>query len=219
MNKELIVHYNPKSYSTESIKMVRTSIEHFKTSKSSSILITSSVPGEGKSFISSNLAIAFAQLNKKVILIDCDLRKGRVHKIFDVDNLLGMSNLLVTNEVGKIEDFIIHTEYDKLDIIPRGKVPYNPSELLTYKISDIIIEDLKNKYDVVIVDGTPVIGLSDSIILSKKVDMTVLVSAINTTTTDMLISAKKSLESVECNLIGIVANKAPKNKSRYYEYK
>lgn len=219
MNKELIVHVNPKSYATEAIKMIRTSVEHSKYDKKASILITSSVPGEGKSFISSNLALSFAQLNKKVILIDCDLRKGRIHNVFKVSNVHGMSDLLTSNEVGKINDFIIKTQYDKLDIIPRGKVPINPSELLTYKVSDIIIDELKGKYDYVIVDGTPLVGLSDSVILSKKVDMTILVSSIDISTTDSLATAKKSLSNANANIIGVVANKVPMNKSKYYEYK
>ncbi len=219
MNKELVVIIDPKGQASEAIKMIRTNIEHCKSNKNSkTLLITSSLPGEGKSFISSNLGVAYAQLNKKVILIDCDLRKGRLHTIFNIDNLKGLSDILKSNEVGKVEDFIVKTETKNLSIIPRGKVPFNPSELLTYKTIDVMLEVLKKEYDVIILDGTPLNGLSDSVILSKKVDMTALVTSIGVSTTETLSVAKKSLSSVDANVIGVIANRVVKDKSSYYKY-
>ncbi len=219
MNKELIVKLNPKTYASEAIKMIRTNLEYInKTETTKAILITSSLPGEGKSFISSNLATSLAQLNKKVIIIDCDLRKGRLHKIFTFNNKKGMSELLKENELDLIDDYITSTNIDNLDIITRGSIPFNPAELLTYKSLDIVIELLKERYDYIIIDGTPILGLSDSISLAKKVDMTALVSAIGVSTNYSLLNAKKALESVKANVIGVIANKVPRTKERFYKY-
>ncbi len=219
MNKEIIVESNPKSVISEAIRMIRTNIEFSAKGKhAKTVLVTSSLSGEGKSFISTNLAAAFSQMNKKVIIIDADLRRGRLHKIFNLENKKGLSTILKNNEVSNIDDYIINTGIKSLDVLVRGEIPINPSELLTYKCIDILIETLKEKYDYIIFDGVPTTGLSDSLIMAKKVDMTLIVSALNIATKELLKNTKKSLESVNANIIGVVVNKVPRQGNGYYKY-
>ncbi len=217
MNKELIVERNPKSSVAEAIRIIRTNIEFSSVDKKiKTIFITSSVPGEGKSFISSNLAVAFAGNRKKVLLIDCDLRKGRLHKIFNMDNDKGLSNLLLDNFETEFKNYIRKTEIDNLYLLPKGAIPPNPSELLNSPKTKSLLKVLSEKFDIVIMDGTPTNGLTDALILTKYADKTVIVSAANYTKTTDLDYTKKSLESVGADIAGVIVNKTPDNHSSYY---
>ena len=219
MNKELVVDTFPKSIISEAIRMIRTNIQ-FKSNKleATTIYITSSVPGEGKSFISSNLAIAFAQLGKKTLLIDCDLRRGRIHKLFNISNNFGLSSVLDSDLIFCRDDYVIKSKIANLDVIVRGAVPGNPSELLNHNGITVLIDELKKKYDYIIFDGVPVVGLADSLIMAKKTEMVLLVSACKVCTRDLLKNAVKSLQGVDANIVGIVANKIENTSSKYYKY-
>ena len=178
---DLVVEKKPNALVSESIRTLRTNLQFASVDKEiKSILITSSVPSEGKSFISANLAIAFAQTGKKVLLIDCDLRKGRQHRIFKVDGKEGLSNLLI-NDITNCADFINETKIKNLYLMPRGIVPPNPSELLNSRKNESLIKLLSKHFDLIILDGTPVNGLSDSLILSSYVDRVLLISCLNHT--------------------------------------
>ena len=215
---ELVVEERPNSPTSESIRNLRTNLQFSSIDEElKSILVTSSVPSDGKSFISANLGISFAQAGKKVLIIDCDLRKGRQHNLFKVDGHKGLSNLLI-GDIGTYNDYIIKTEIKNLYIIPRGTLPPNPSELLNSKKNEKLIEILENKFDIVILDGAPITGLSDSLILSSLVDETVLVSSINHTPKTELINAKKSLEKVGAKLAGTVANQVSTKRGSYGGY-
>ena len=217
MKNEIIVDKNPKSSVAEAIRMIRTNIEFSGVDKKvQTILVTSSVPSEGKSFISSNLATAFAQNNNRVLLIDCDMRKGRLHKIFDLDNEKGLSNLLLNKVELEFKNYIKKTSIANLYILPKGIVPPNPSELLNSPKITALLRVLKEKFDYIIMDGTPVNGLTDSIILTKYVDKTIIVAAAGYTKTNELDFTKKSLESVGADIAGIIINKAPDTHSSYY---
>ncbi len=217
MKNEIIVDKNPKSSVAEAVRMIRTNIEFSGVDKKvQTILVTSSVPSEGKSFISSNLATAFAQNNNRVLLIDCDMRKGRLHKIFDLDNEKGLSNLLLNKVELEFKNYIKKTSIANLYILPKGIVPPNPSELLNSPKITALLRVLKEKFDYIIMDGTPVNGLTDSIILTKYVDKTIIVAAAGYTKTNELDFTKKSLESVGADIAGIIINKAPDTHSSYY---
>lgn len=222
MKNELIVHERPKSNVSEDIRTIRTNLQ-FTASKDKSkvILITSSVQGEGKSFISSNLAVAFAQNGEKTLLIDSDLRLGRAHKIFNISNKFGLSNLLVNYEESDIRDYIASTTIKNLYVIPRGIVCPNPSELLNSDTTKKMIEFLKNKFDHIIFDGVPINGLPDSLILANLVDRVVIVSSCNYTKIDELDATKKALQKINAPIAGVIMNKAPQTKrgkySSYYE--
>jgi capsular exopolysaccharide synthesis family protein len=217
MNSEIIVDKNPKSSVAEAIRIIRTNIEFSKIDKDvKTILITSSVPSEGKSFVSANLATAFAQNNSKVLLIDCDMRKGRLHKVFSMKNDKGLSNLLLEDVEEEFKHYIRKTEINNLYLLPKGIVPPNPSELLNSVKTRNLIKTLREKFDYIILDGTPVNGLTDSLILTKYVDKTVIVVSVNYTKTNELELTKKSLLSVGADIAGVIVNRVPDNRSGYY---
>lgn len=217
MKDEIIVDKNPKSSVAEAIRIIRTNLEFSGVDKKvHSILITSSVPGEGKSFISTNLATAFAQNGSKVLLMDCDMRKGRLHKIFEIENDKGLSNLLLENVEVRFNSYIRRTRIENLYLLPKGVVPPNPSELLNSPKTKVLLRTLAEKFDYIILDGTPVNGLTDSLILTKYVDKTVIVTSLNQTKTTELEFTKKSLMSVGADIAGVIVNRTSDIHGSYY---
>ena len=215
---ELLAQKYPKSVVSESIKTLRTNLQFSSVDEDiKTILITSSIPGEGKSFISANLAISFAQTDKKVLIVDCDMRKGRQHRIFKLSNSKGLSNLLI-DDMTNYKDYINKTSVDGVSLITRGTVPPNPSELLNSKKNADLIRILKAKYDVIIYDGVPCNGLPDSIIMSKLVDKVLIVSSDSMTPKSVLESTKKQLESVNAPVAGDVLNNVNRKNSTYGKY-
>ena len=215
---ELLVDKYPKSIVSESIKSLRTNLQFSNVDKGfKTILVTSANAAEGKSFVSSNLAISFAQANKKVLLIDCDLRKGRLHKLFNLPNLNGFSTLL-TDELENYKKYIRKTHIKNLSIIPRGVYPPNPSELLgSQKCKDLIVA-LKSKYDIIIFDGAPCNGVTDSVIMSTNVDETLIVARDARTPKKTLDVTKDSLQKVNAHITGIVLNGVNRKIAKYYSY-
>ncbi len=222
MKEELVIHNKPKSNISEDIRTIRTNLMFTSSDEESQvILVTSSIPGEGKSFISSNLATAFAQTDETTLLIDCDLRLGRIHKIFGVSNDKGFSNLLASQSVVNCADFIKKTPIPNLYVIPRGTVPPNPSELLNSTNTKRVINFLRENFSRIIFDGVPINGLPDSLIMASLVDRVVLVTAVGYTKIDELMEAKKALEKIDANIAGVVVNRVNHTKrgkySNYYE--
>lgn len=215
---ELLAQKYPKSVVSESIKTLRTNLQFSSVDEDiKTILITSSIPGEGKSFISANLAISFAQTDKRVLIVDCDMRKGRQHRIFKLSNSKGLSNLLI-DDMTNYKDYINKTSVDGVHVITRGTVPPNPSELLNSKKNADLLRVLKAKYDVIIYDGVPCNGLPDSIIMSKLVDKVLIVSSDSMTPKSVLESTKKQLESVNAPIAGDVLNNVNRKNSTYGKY-
>ena len=222
MKDELVVFTRPKSHISEDIRNIRTNLQFTSVDEESKVLlITSSIPGEGKSFVSANLAASLAQNGKKVLLIDSDLRLGRVHKIFGSSNLRGFSNLLIEQELDDFPSYIQKTEVENLYVIARGVVPPNPSELLNSSNTKKIIDILKSKFDYILIDSAPVNLLPDSLILATLADRVIIVAAANYTKTDDLAKAKKALEKVDAKIAGVILNRTPQAKrgrySSYYE--
>lgn len=219
MKDELVIHNKPKSNISEDIRTVRTNLQFTASDETKAILVTSSIPGEGKSFISSNLAAAFAQTGESTLLIDCDLRLGRIHKVFGVSNEKGFSNLLVEQNEVDFSNYIKKTPIDELYVIPRGTVPPNPSELLNSNNFKKIVKFLGEKFDHIIFDGVPVNGLPDSLIVAGMVDRVVLVTSAGYTNIDELNDAKKALEKIDAKIAGVVVNRAAStNRGRYSNY-
>ena len=210
---ELIVATNPKSSIAEAIKTIRTNLQFSSVDdKVKSILVTSSFSGEGKSFVTSNLAVAFAQAGTKVLIVDCDLRRGRQHNIFHVENLEGLSNLLIDDVEKKYKHYIKKTRYENIYVLPMGIVPPNPSELLASDKNKQLVEILAKNYDLVIYDGVPVGGLT----MADLVDKIVIVSAYKQTPIELLNNTKKNLEKFSDKIAGVVLNKYPATKDHYY---
>ena len=217
MNNELIVANNPKSGVAEAIKTIRTNLLFSSVDEPvKSILMTSSMSGEGKSFVSANLAVAFAQTGVKVLIVDCDLRRGRQHKIFNIDNEQGLSNLLLDDVDKNYKKYIKKTGYENIYVLPMGIVPPNPSELLASTKNKQLAKILKLKFDIVIYDGVPVGGLTDSIIMADLVDKIVIVSAYKITPVEFLANTNKALEKFKDKIAGVILNKFPSSKDHYY---
>lgn len=215
-HKKFIVEQKPKSIESEAYKTLRTSIQYSSFNKQlKTMLITSSEKEEGKSTVSGNLALSFAQNNKKIILVDCDLRRPSIHKKFKISNLIGLSEVLI----GKISlEETIQRYNDNLDILSSGKIPPNPSEMLSSNAMNNLIETLKEKYDIVILDSAPLQAVTDAQILATKVDGTILVVRAERTKKESIIECKNRLDKVGANIIGTVLNAVENNRGKYYYY-
>jgi len=222
MRKEVIVQKNPKSPTAEVFRTLRTNIQFINSKKDlKTLLITSTLPGEGKSWTSANLAVTFAEAGKKVIIIDADMRKGRQHSIFGVENEYGLSNFLSgIDNTGRVENaditkYIQRTEVPNLYLISKGDTPPNPSELLASDATMSMIADLEKIFDLIIFDGPPSLIVTDALILSRLVDSTIIVVEHNITKKDNLAKVKKDIENVGGKIAGVVINKVPKQGKKY----
>lgn len=217
-NEELIVEKFPKAIVSENIKSLRTNLQFTAIDKDVKIiLVTSTNAGEGKSFVAANLAVSFAQADKRVLLVDCDLRKGRVHRLFKILNKKGLSNLL-TDFLENLETYTNKTNIKGLEVITCGTYPPNPSELLDSKKNKRLMDVLRSKYDIVILDGAPVSGLADSVILAGIADETLIVTRDGGTAKNDLIAVKDALGKVRANIAGLVFNFVNRSKSSKYYY-
>ncbi len=216
MKKELIAYTEPKSIVTESFKAIRTNLLFSAIDqKIKKILITSANPMEGKSFTSINLAITFAQNDQKTLLVDCDLRKGRLHEAFQVENGEGLSNLLIEEKL-ELKKYVKKSEIKNLDILSMGAIPPNPSELLGSNKFLEFLKQAEKEYDMVVFDSTPINKVSDALIIASKVDAVLLVTAHSKTKNTDLQHAIKSINNVGGKLTGIIINKKKISKKAYY---
>ena len=223
MRKELIAQKDPKSPISEVFRTLRTNIQFMNTNKKlKTLLVTSTFPGEGKSWVTSNLAVTFAQAGKRVILIDADMRKGRQYAIFGVSPRPGLSNYLSGIDENEEDDadianYIQKTEVENLLLISAGNIPPNPSELLVSPRMVKLLDELKEVCDIIIIDGTPCELVTDSVILSRIVDSTVIVTAQKETKKDALERVIKNIQNVGGHIAGVVLNKVPVSAKKYTE--
>ena len=217
LSSELILKNNPKSIISEDFRTVRTSLDFSLVGKNNnSLVLTSTVPNEGKSFVSANLAIAFANTGKKVLLVDADMRLGRQHEIFELSNQAGLSNLLVETAGDRLRKYVQKTEIENLSVVTRGVTPPNPAELIDSKQMEKFIATVKSKYDYVIIDSAPVYNLADSLIISKKADRTMIVCRANKTNINHVKDGLKSLQAIDANIAGVILNQIPLEKRTGY---
>lgn len=206
----------------ESYKQLRTNIVFAMSVRNTSVIeISSSYPGEGKSITSANVAIAMAQTGAKVLLIDCDLRKSVQHKIFKVENKLGLSSIL-----GKMVTFedCVHKKVTKnLDLISSGPIPPNPSELIASQNMKNFIEEVQKNYDYVIVDTPPIGVVSDALELSQYTGGLVIVTRQGVTTYEDVKRTLSSAKFLNVNILGLVVNGIEDSKfngyGKYNKYK
>lgn len=221
-SKELIINKNPKSVFSEAIKSIRTNLTFSSIDKPIKVILnTSAEAGDGKSFVSSNLAVAYAQANKKVLIIDCDLRRGRLHEIFEVMNLTsgGYSNLILNyTENIVLDKYVLPTNIKNVDLLTTGPTPPNPVELLGSENNRKLIKVLRKKYDIVILDCPPVLGLSDALILTQFSDANLLTFSIKKTKKENIERAIKTFDTANAKITGVVVNKATMSKNGYYGY-
>ena len=220
MRKELVAHLDPKSPVSETFRTLRTNIQFMNSNRRlRSLLVTSTMPGEGKSWVAANLAVTFAQAGKRVALVDADMRKGRLYSIFGVEPRPGLSNYLSgyyeNQEASNLDKYLKKTDVNNLYLLPAGNIPPNPSELLVRRQMKNLLEQLKNQVDLVIIDGTPSKLVTDSVILSRLVDSTIIVSSHNQTKKDDLERVIKDIKNVGGNIAGVVYNKIPISSKKY----
>lgn len=213
----LITELNPKSPISEGYRMLRTNIEFSTINKKLQIImVTSSMPSEGKSTTCANMAVAFAQANKRVLLIDADLRKPSQHHIFRMSNRSGLTTALF-NQLN-LQDIIQHTNTENLSIIQAGPIPPNPSELLSSEQMAALLKAAREKYDVIIIDTPPIMSVTDAQIVASQSDGAVLVIDSGKIKKEVALKAKASLEHVKARLIGVVLNRINRNESDIYSY-
>lgn len=223
MKSEIIVVENPKSPEAEMFRNLRTNIQFMNADSDKKVmLVTSTIPGEGKSYVSANLAAAFSQLDKKVLIVDTDMRKGRQHALFNVRSRPGLSNYLsgvVDKDFVGVKDnianYIQETDVKNLYLITAGSVPPNPSELLVTRKMKNMIDILKDNFDVIIFDAPPALIVTDALIMARVVDFTLLVSAQNITKVEDLSKAKQAIENVGGKLAGVILNKVQVTSKKY----
>lgn len=208
------VDKEPKSMAAESYRVLRTSLEYLSVDKDiKTIVVTSSEPGEGKSTVSGNLASILAQNNKKVIIIDCDLRKPTIHKRLEISNSVGLTEFIVG--IKGLND-VIQKISDNFFAITSGNIPPNPSEILSSKAMEKLLNDLSISFDYIILDTPPLNLVTDAQVLAGKCDGTILVVKAEATSKDEVTKAYKELKKVNANILGSVLNGIKKSEKYYY---
>lgn len=215
--RHLIAKLNPKSPISEQFRTVRTNLQFSSIDEPlQAILITSPGPGAGKSMTSANLAVVYAQQNKRVLLIDADLRKPTVHYTFRFANLRGLSNVLVGEST--LEGAVETTDVENLEVLTSGPIPPNPSELLGSRRMEEILKNAKQLYDIVIFDTPPMLAVTDAKILSNIVDGTMAVIRSGVTNMDDAERTIDTLKESKAKFLGAVLNDRAKTASSYYSY-
>lgn len=211
-----IVENEPKSIAAESYRTLRTNLQYSSFDKEYKVIVvTSSEPGEGKSTTAGNLAISLAQGEKKVLLIDCDLRKPSLHKNFKISNIVGLSDVLIGME--SLSKSV--NRYKKnLMILTSGKIPPNPSEMLGSSAMTALLKKLQEEFDYIILDTPPVQVVTDSQILSTKADGTILVVKAEVTKKEAVQNSINLLKKVNAHIIGTVLNGVDTKRNKYHYY-
>lgn len=216
--RPLIVHGDPKSIGSEAFRTLRTNLQFTSPDHElKTILITSVGPGDGKSTVSANLAVAWAQSGVRVVLVGCDLRKPVLHHIFAVGNAPGLTGHLTGKAT--LDDVVMSTVVPGLDVIPSGPIPPNPAELLQSRAMTAAIDQLKARYGIVIFDGAPAIAVTDAAVMASQADGTVLVVRAHVVPKDVALHAKTLLEQANARLLGVVLNGVrPQDQKNYHYY-
>ncbi len=212
----LVTSLDPKSVPAEAYRSIRTSIIFSSPDDRKTLLVTSSNPTEGKSVTSSNLAVTMAQNGTRTLLLDMDFRRPVLHKIFNVPQEKGFSNMLV-GDAG-VDDVITHTNVPNLDVIPSGHIPPNPAELLSSDGIGTFMDIFKSRYDRIIIDSPPILSATDPVIISTFVDEVLMVIKMGETSRELVQTAIGKLHHVKANLIGTVLNSVDAGQGNYYQY-
>jgi capsular exopolysaccharide synthesis family protein len=216
--RPIITDINPKSPISEAYRTLRTNIDFSSIDEPLKvIMLTSAGPGEGKSTTAANLAVAFAQSDKKVLIIDADLRKPTLHHTFVKTNLWGLTNIIAGQT--SINEVISDTHIENLHLLTSGPIPPNPSEILASRKMSALLEEIKLIYDMIIIDTPPALAVTDAQIVATKCDGVILVIDSGKVKREVAMKVKAGLEHVKARVLGAVLNNIDrKNGESYYYY-
>ncbi len=219
LSMELIAHALPSSHAAESVRVIRTSLTFSSPDKPyQRILVTSSSPSEGKTTVAVSIAIAFAQAGQRVLILDADLRRARMHRVFRTSNADGLSTALQSSEA--LERALIQTQVPNLTLLPGGPHMPNPAEILQSESFERLLKELAARFDRIVIDSPPVLAVTDAAILSARVDTTILVVRAGKSKLDTMRQAWRKLQEVSTPVAGVVLNalEPPRWGTRYYYY-
>ncbi|SDK72536.1 CpsD/CapB family tyrosine-protein kinase [Halanaerobium congolense] len=215
---KLVALHHKKSPATEAFRTIRTNLQFMSPDKELKvIMVTGSEAGIGKSTVASNLALTFSMTGQKTLLIDTDMRKPMLHKLFDLPNFQGLSSYLAGDQ-DEIEDLIQECKHSGTFLLPAGPIPPNPSEMLNSKKMEDLIKKCKKESAITIIDAPPLLLVTDALLLSQKVDGVIMVAETNQTKKEVFTKGIERLQQVNANILGTILNKYPVNKSSYYTY-
>jgi capsular exopolysaccharide synthesis family protein len=215
---DLVVLHYPRSPVVEAFRALRTNLQFARPGDPiRSLLVTSAGPSEGKTSVSANLALILAQAGKRVILVDADLRRPRVHRLFDVPSQPGLTGLIVDPHGGG-ERYLQPTEQENLWVLPCGELPRNPAELLGSARAAEVMSQLAKAADIVIYDSPPAATVTDAVVLGSRVDGVIQVVQAGGPRRDLVLRAKGLLEKVGAPLLGPVLNQVDAGDMGYYSY-
>jgi capsular exopolysaccharide synthesis family protein len=214
ISPELIVHHESQPFASEYYRVLRTSIL-FSSLESGAfvLLVTSSLPGEGKTLTVANLATAMANTKKDILLVDSDLRRPALHQIFEVNKEPGLSNFLM----GELDELpVIKTQVDHLFLVPSGVIPPNPSELIGSKRMKEFLSRAREQYSRIILDSPPLLSVTDSTLLATQADGVLMVVKAEIVPRKAAQDARDKLLEVKANILGVVLNDIPLERDSYY---
>jgi len=201
----------------EAYRILRTNIEfNRKNPEDNSITVVSGGAGEGKSTTLVNLAYVCAQGGYTTLMLDADLRRPRLHTFFDINNSVGLTNYLTTDLM--LEDVILQTPIDNLYFLPSGILPADAAGILNSRRMSELIQDVKQRFDLILVDSPPILGVSDASVLASEVDLTMIVVQHRKLPRNMLLRVKQAIENVGGQIIGVVLNNVDVRSDSQYQY-
>jgi non-specific protein-tyrosine kinase len=216
--EQIVTLTQPRSPIAEAFRSLRTNIQFASPEESvRSLLVTSAGPTEGKTLTAANLAVSLAGGGSRVILVDTDLRKPRLHRLFEVSKEPGFTNLVI-DQKGDLDGYLKPTTVENLRVLPCGTVPPNPAELLGSPRAAQVMEQLKEHADVVVYDSPPAATVTDAVVLSSRVDAVLQVVLAGRTRRDLLVRGKAVLERVGARILGPVLNRVSLSDLGYYSY-
>lgn len=218
LSAELVTQVDPMSSASEAFRVLRTNLQFMGLDRPlKTLLVTSATPSEGKSTVAANLAIAFAQAGGSVCLVDADLRRPRIAKIFGVDNWKGLTNAVVS--LNGLEGYLtLAPRVAGLTLLTSGPVPPNPAEVLASARMGLLLENLRDRFDTLIVDTPPLLAVTDAAVLAPKADGVLMVVRSGHVARKQTARAKEALEAVKARVLGTVltAVEAEGHEGYYY---
>lgn len=216
---ELVAHLDPQGAPAEAFRGLRTNLQFMGLDKPlKSVLLTSAAPAEGKSTVAANLAVSFAQAGANVCLLDADLRRPRVHKIFGAENWRGLTTAVINQD--PLETHVQQSDIPGLSLLTSGPIPPNPAELLGSGRMQTILNELEAQFDTVIIDTPPTLAVTDAVVLAPRVSGVILVVRSGKVARQQIQRAKEALLAVKANLLGVTLDAVSGNGSDggYYYY-